>query len=173
MTKYWALGASALLVGVDQLIKYWAQTVLSTLQSLAVIPNLFYLTYVRNYGAAFGILNGKTSLLTGMVCIVLVAALYLLLTDKIKNPFMVWSVCLVIAGGAGNLIDRVMNGYVVDYLDFSSLFGFPVFNLADCCVVVGTFLILIYILFLDQPPKDVQPEAAETQPEEPDNIEEA
>jgi signal peptidase II len=56
---------------------------------------------------------------------------------------------LVVAGGLGNLIDRVRQGFVVDYLDFSALFGFPVFNLADCCVVVGTILLLIYVFRLE------------------------
>ncbi len=136
------------LVGIDQLIKQWAITALET-GRITVIPNLFYLTYVENYGAAFGILQGKTAFLAVIVSLVVLAALVLLFSGKIKHPLLYWAIVLVIAGGVGNLIDRIFQGYVVDYLDFSALFNFPVFNFADCCVVVGTFSILIYTLFFD------------------------
>jgi signal peptidase II len=56
---------------------------------------------------------------------------------------LVWSVALILAGGIGNLIDRIIHGYVVDFLSFWS---FPVFNFADCCVVIGTFLLLFHML---------------------------
>ena len=60
-----------------------------------------------------------------------------------------WCVALIIAGGIGNLIDRILRGFVVDYLDISPLFNFPVFNLADCCVVIGTFLLMLYLFCLE------------------------
>jgi len=150
MTKIIALVVAALLVGVDQLIKKWALAVLEARGSIEIIPNLFNLTYIENRGAAFGIFQGKTEFLSILVALVLIAALIFLFSDKLQSNFLIWAVALVIAGGAGNLIDRVALGFVVDYLDFSALFGFPVFNFADCCVVVGTALILIYVLFIDR-----------------------
>ena len=150
MTKFIALFFSAVLVFADQLIKLWALAVLAPVERIEVIPNLFYLTYIENRGAAFGILQGRTGFLSVVVALVLIAAITSLLSGKITSKFLTWSFSLVIAGGFGNLIDRIVRGFVVDYLDFSALFGFPVFNFADCCVVAGTFMILIYMLILDR-----------------------
>jgi len=155
MTKFTALAAAVVLVVVDQLIKLCALATLApTGESITVIPGLFLLTYVENYGAAFGILHGKTGFLSVVVSLVLIIAITAILTGKVKNKFLIWSGALVVAGGAGNLVDRITRGFVVDYLDFSALFGFPVFNFADCCVVVGTAMILIHILFSDNPGED-------------------
>lgn len=150
MTKYIALAFSAVLVGVDQLLKAHMVEILPQNGRIEVVRGLFYLTYVENRGAAFGILQNLTGLLSLITAVVLMAALYYLLSGKVKSKFMIWSLSLVIAGGVGNLIDRVYRGYVVDYLDFSALFGFPVFNFADCCVVVGTVLILCGIVWSDR-----------------------
>lgn len=151
MTKFIALFTAAALVLVDQLIKLWALASLAPVGQIEVIPNLFNFTYIENRGAAFGILQGRTGFLSIVVALVLIAAIIALLSGKITSKFLTWSFSLVIAGSFGNLIDRVLRGFVVDYLDFSALFGFPVFNFADCCVVVGTIMILIYMLILDRP----------------------
>jgi len=158
MTRIFALISAVVLVAIDQLIKIWALGSLAPVRQIQVIPGFFSLTYIENRGAAFGILQGRIGFLSVVVILVLSAALFAILGGKIKASFLIWSLSLVIAGGAGNLIDRVLRGYVVDYLDFSALFGFPVFNFADCCVVIGTFLILIYILFLDRPQKEGLPQ---------------
>ena len=150
MIKYFALMLSAVLVGIDQLIKLQVLSVLAPVGRIEVVRGFFYLTYVENRGAAFGILQGHTNILTVVTSMVLVGALYLLLSGRIASAFLTWSLSLVIAGGAGNLIDRIFRSFVVDYLDFSVIFGFPVFNFADCCVVVGTALILCGILWHDR-----------------------
>ena len=143
------LMASAVLVVIDQLIKSWALNTLAGASSVVVIPGLLQLTYVENRGAAFGIFQGKVGLLSIITMAVLIVAIFLLLTGKLKHRLLIWSVGLIIAGGAGNLIDRLTRTFVVDYLDISPLFQFPVFNFADCCVVVGTCLLAIYLLFFD------------------------
>lgn len=150
MTKYIALFSAAVLVLIDQLIKLWVLASLKPVGSITVISNLFDLTYVENPGAAFGILKGETVFLSVIVTAVLLVAVIALLSGKITSKFLIWSIALVIAGGFGNLIDRVARGFVVDYLDFSALFGFPVFNFADCCVVLGTIMILIHMLILER-----------------------
>ena len=137
---------AAALVALDQFLKVEVLERLMPIGRHKVIDGFFSLTYVEKRGAAFGILQGPTCLLivvTGLVLLVLVA---MVLSGRMGR-LAVWAVTLIVAGGIGNLIDRIYRGYVVDYLDFSALFGFPVFNFADCCVVVGTVLLLASILF--------------------------
>ena len=149
MTAYIALVVSLILIVVDQVIKIWAYQSLSQIGSVLVIPHLLRLTYVENFGAAFGILQQKRWLLIGITVAVLAFLVWTLLAKKVTEKPMVWSFALIIAGGAGNLIDRMQRGFVVDYLDVSPLFSFPVFNFADCCVVIGTALMIFYILVLE------------------------
>lgn len=149
MKKIFALVLIAALVVADQLIKQWGLDVLAQVRQINVIPGLFNLTYVENRGAAFGIFTGGTMILAVVTGILLLAITVCLLLGKIKPDFLLWTVSLGLAGGFGNLYDRIVRGFVVDYLDFSSLFGFPVFNFADCCVVIATILILIYFIRID------------------------
>lgn len=143
---YFSLGVSVLLILLDQLFKYLASSRLRPVGSVSLIPGLLNLTYVENTGAAFGMLEGKRILLSLIVLLVLAGFIYVLLSGRIKDTFLIWTSSLIIAGGAGNLIDRVLYGYVVDYLDIGPLFSFPVFNFADICVVVGCILMVIYLL---------------------------
>lgn len=159
MTKLYALITSAVLIVLDQVCKLWAVNNLS--RPITVIPGLFSLTYIENRGAAFGIFQGRTTILAIISILVLLVLLVAILSGRIKERFLIWAIALVLPGGFGNCIDRLARGFVVDYLDFSALFNFPVFNLADCCVVIGTMLILIYVIFLErkktqkeEPPKE-------------------
>lgn len=161
MTVYIALFISALLIGVDQLIKVWAVNTLSAVGSMPVIPHLLDFTYVENYGAAYGIMTGKTVLLIAITAFVLGLLIKVLLSKKIKHRLAIASLSLIIAGGLGNLIDRIAKGFVVDYLDINPLFSFPVFNFADCCVVIGTGLLIVYILFFEPKEAKAAKEAAE------------
>ncbi|MCI8649218.1 MAG: signal peptidase II [Anaerotruncus sp.] len=140
---------AAVLVGVDQWLKIWALEHLAGQASVPLVPHLLQLTYVENRGAAFGVFQGKVEILSILTGAVLVAILIALLLGKFRHNLLLISVGLILAGGFGNLIDRLFRGFVVDYLDISPLFSFPVFNFADCCVVIGTFLMLIYLLFLE------------------------
>jgi signal peptidase II len=144
-----ALGGAAVLVVVDQLIKQWGLNVLREKISVEVIPGLFNLTYVENRGAAFGVFQGQTLMLSVVTEALLLAIAAAVALDKCKPDYLLWSISLGLAGGVGNLVDRVSRGFVVDYLDFSALFGFPVFNFADCLVVIATALVLFYFLALE------------------------
>ena len=135
----------AALIGVDQLTKYYAVELLRGAKDFAVIPGLLEFTYVENYGAAFGMLQNKTLfflLLTGMA----MAAFVVFLFGYKKHTPLTYAICtLIIAGGLGNMIDRALQSYVVDFIHV--LFFPPVFNFADCCAVIGTGLVFVYALF--------------------------
>ena len=135
-----------LLVAFDQLTKYWAVTGLKS--AIPLIPGVFELHYVENQGAAFGILQNQQWLFV-VFTIVMVAFLLILYRRIPKEKGYGWirlSAILIISGAIGNFIDRVAQQYVVDFLYFK-LIDFPVFNVADCYVVVGAFLfILLYFI---------------------------
>ena len=137
---------AAALVGADQLIKYIVDTTMSVGDSIPVWNGVFHWTYIHNTGAAFGIFENQRWLLVGLTSAVLLLLIVLLLLKKIKSPFLIWSLSLIIAGGAGNLIDRFFRHYVIDYIEVR-LINFAIFNFADCCVVVGTILVVCYLLF--------------------------
>jgi signal peptidase II len=146
MTKWLALIAAAVLAAADQLIKVWAVMSLEPVRSIEIIPGIFSLTFVRNYGAAFGILQNQRILLIAVVTLVVLAGVYLIISGRLSDKPVIRMAALILAGGVGNLIDRIRLGYVVDYI---SVGRFPVFNFADCCVVVGTFALLFYTLRQD------------------------
>lgn len=133
----------AVLVTCDQFIKLWALNSLAPIGTMTVIPGILSFTYVENRGAAFGIFTGQRALLIVLVAVILCGAGWLLASGKIKGNLERLCILLIISGGLGNLIDRIWRGFVVDYIDINALFSYPMFNLADCCVVVGACLMLI------------------------------
>jgi signal peptidase II len=141
---------SGAIVLADQLIKAWVSASLAPDGSIWAIENVMKLTYVENRGAAFGILQGQRALLSLAVLAVVGAAAYMIAARKLTAPLAVWPLAMVIGGGLGNLIDRLRLGYVVDYIDINPLFSYPMFNLADCCVVCGTILIAVYLFFFEE-----------------------
>ena len=134
----------AILIGLDQIIKYWALNSLKEVNSIPVINNIFSLTYVENRGAAFGMLQNNQSIFILVAAVASCFGLYYLHSKKVNNLGKI-GILLVISGAIGNLLDRVRLGFVVDYLDFHIIWSY-VFNLADCFVVVGTILLCLYII---------------------------
>ncbi len=133
------------IVCIDQIVKLQILSNVTLFDQIEVIRNFFYITYVKNYGIAFGMFQNKT--LFFIITTAIIASVIVYLIVKLKNKNMALTVCLsVILGGAiGNLIDRIRLGFVVDYLQFS-IFP-PVFNFADSCVVVGALVVSVLILF--------------------------
>ena len=135
-----------ILIVIDQLTKYAAVVTVKGKDPIEFLFGLFQFTYVENTGAAFSSFSSSTTLLTVATVIILVGCLILLLTKKIKSKFMNVCLVLVIAGGVGNVIDRIANGYVVDFIN--PLFvDFAVFNFADCCITVGAILMIGYQIY--------------------------
>ena len=151
---YIALLVSLLLIGVDQFFKYLVVTKMYEYEAIPFIKigdtEILNLTYVQNRGAAFGSFENMQIFLIIITAILIVAGIYLLISKKVNKPFLIWTIALIIAGGTGNLIDRIFRGelfagYVVDYIEIK-LFKFAVFNFADICVVVGAFMLIIYTI---------------------------
>lgn len=142
------LFAGIILAGIclDQISKYTAVLYLMGQKSQVLLPSLLELTYVENTGAAFGILSGNVGLLAVISVLILTALLVYTVRHERKSGLFMLAVALIVSGAIGNLIDRLFRGYVVDFLNFLFV-SFPVFNLADCFVVVGVVLLGIQILF--------------------------
>ena len=147
MFQLTVLAIAAALVSVDQLTKWLAVLSLKGADTAVVIPHVLGFTYVENRGAAFGILQGQRWLFLVFTGVVMAAMLALLLFGKFRKQHLFnISTNLIVAGGIGNFIDRLIHGYVVDFLEIL-LFEFPVFNVADCYVVVGSILLLVFFFF--------------------------
>ena len=133
------------LIALDAYTKHLAENGLKE-HGITLIEGFFKLTYVENRGAAFGTMQGARWLLVVFTALVLIAGgIYYVKQCKIKGTAASRLAMVLIASGAiGNLIDRFLRGYVVDMLDFY-IFGynFPVFNVADICVVVGVGLFIL------------------------------
>lgn len=141
----------AVLVIADQLIKMVVTNRLMPIGSADFIPGIIEFNYTENTGAAFSILENHTEILSVVTLVIIVAGLVYLLSGKLKNKFLIASAILVLAGGTGNLIDRIFRGsqlfcgYVVDYIKLLFM-DFAIFNFADCLVCVGAMMIIVYLL---------------------------
>ena len=143
----WSIALLVVLLGADQLLKYWTVTHLALGESAPLLPGVLQLTRLQNYGAAWSSLSGKTVVLLVITGVLMAAVAYLLLKKIVRHPLGVTAGLFILGGGLGNMIDRIRLGYVVDMLDISPLFDYPIFNLADCFVVVGAILGAVYYLW--------------------------
>ncbi len=132
------------LVFLDQYIKNWIVKNINFKGGFILIPKIFKVTYVKNYGAAFSIFFKKTNFLIFFTILVISFFIIYMVKNKPKDKIYIFGVTLISAGGIGNLIDRAYKGYVVDYIDliFGIFYNFPIFNFADCLIVIGSFIIL-------------------------------
>lgn len=134
------------IVVLDQVTKYLAKTYLKSKGSVPLIQNVFHFTYVENRGAAFGVLQNQRWFFIALTVVVSVVIAYYLFTRKQESVVFTIALSMILGGAIGNLIDRLWLGYVVDMLHFI-LIDYPVFNIADSCVVIGTILLAYYVLF--------------------------
>ena len=142
----------AFLVIADQLVKRYIDFTMEYQSTVPVIDGFFSLHYVRNTGSAFSFLADKSwgiTVLSAISAVLGLMVVVLMVISCFKHlKLLGFAFSLIAAGAFGNLIDRVWLKYVIDYLrfDFGS-YTFPIFNLADICAVVGTFILLGIILF--------------------------
>lgn len=132
---------------LDQVIKIIIINSMNLYQSVNIINSVFNITYVRNNGAAWSILSGNRILLILISIVALTLIYFYFIKDKKLTKLENFSYGLLIGGTVGNLIDRIIYGYVIDYLDFKIFsYSFPVFNFADICIVIGIALICISLI---------------------------
>ncbi|MDT8901528.1 signal peptidase II [Anaeroselena agilis] len=131
-------------IALDQVSKAYLQANMAPGASVPVIPGIFHITYVLNPGAAFGILEHQRWFFVAVALLLLAVIVYLYPRIPAGYGLLRLGVALQTGGAAGNAIDRLKTGYVVDFFDFRV---WPVFNVADIAIVVGVALIVYSILF--------------------------
>lgn len=129
---------------MDIISKLIVSRVCTLNNSVSVINNFFSITYTHNYGGAWSLFSDSTILITVISIIVIIGIIIYLSKKKINNKIESLGYAFLLGGAIGNLIDRIIYGYVIDFLDFN-IFGynFPIFNIADMGIVIGIFLIIV------------------------------
>ena len=130
---------------LDQLSKYLAVIYLKGGESFPIIKNVLHLTYIENEGAAFGMLKDHRWIFMIISSVAIIGLFVYLVKNHKASRLQNVALTMIIAGGIGNMIDRVVLGYVVDFIDFT-LINFAIFNVADSFVCVGVGLLIIYLL---------------------------
>ena len=150
MQFLWMALFAAGIVAADQITKYLVVANIPLYGSLPFVPGIMQLTYVRNTGAAFSMLEGQQWIFA--LCFAVLTVLLFVEYFKKPLPFTKlerWCIAAVYGGGLGNVIDRVFRGYVVDMLE-TKFMDFPVFNVADCFITCGCILLLVHIIFFNK-----------------------
>ncbi len=138
----------AVLIVIDQVTKHLAVLYLQDKDSIVIIPGVLELTFLKNRGAAFGILQDQKVFFVMIAVMILVVIAYVLFQLPMEKKYIIMQVILVMiaSGAAGNMIDRIKNNYVVDFISFV-IINFPIFNVADIYVTVSTILFIVLFLF--------------------------
>lgn len=146
ISKTGAIIIAVLLFFIDRVTKRYIVANFALYEGCPFLKGIIDIRYIENRGAAWGMFQGETIpliVITGIVSAVCVFCL----VKYGKNKLFFWSVCLVLSGGVGNMIDRVFRGgSVVDFLHFEFWPSFPVFNIADCAVVIGGGMLVLYFV---------------------------
>lgn len=156
MLTFIMLATTVLLIGVDQLTKVWAVSqLLEAERTITVIDGVFEFHYTENPGVAFSMLEGQRWIFIPVTVLIGGLILTMMLRSPLRKYHLFNVTCVLILSGAiGNLIDRIAYGYVIDFLYFK-LIDFPIFNFADCCVVIGSGLLFVFVLFVMKEDDDV------------------
>ena len=142
-----AVVSAVVVLVADQFTKYYVSSNFVYGESVEFLKGFMDLQYIHNEGAAWGMLSGYTWVLLSLTVIVMLVLITLLMKYGKNSKLLFWAVSLVVAGGFGNLIDRVFRGgKVVDFLHFEFFPSFPIFNIADISVVVGAGLLILYFI---------------------------
>ncbi|MEM4263773.1 MAG: signal peptidase II [Candidatus Woesearchaeota archaeon] len=135
-------GIALIIVILDQLTKYLVKSSLSFEQSISVIKNFFQIVLIKNFGIGFGLLNiPKARWILVIITIIIIGTILYYYKQIIKKNFLLICTALIFGGAIGNLIDRVLLGFVIDFLDFMI---WPAFNIADSAITAGVIGLIIY-----------------------------
>ncbi|MBR2476805.1 MAG: signal peptidase II [Clostridia bacterium] len=139
---------AALLIAIDQITKWLTVANIPLYsQGPVIINKVLSLTYHQNTGASWSMLEDNPILLIIMTVAILIGATVYIVKAKPQSKLFRWSASLIYAGALSNLADRIFRGFVVDMIK-TDFMDFPIFNVADCCVVTGTALLCLYILMM-------------------------
>ena len=138
----------AALIAIDQITKVLAVEHLKNQPPVDIIKDVLQLTYVQNTGAAWGMMAGKQTFFIILTSLMFVAVAFVFIITPMRKKYSAirWILVVLGAGAIGNLIDRIMNGYVHDFIYFK-IIDFPVFNVADICVTVSMFVMIFLVIF--------------------------
>ena len=138
---------AAALLGLDQWVKHYVTVHIPLGEAQPLLPGLVELRTVHNYGAAWSSLAGMRWLLVAITGVIIAAVAVILIRRIVRHPVGVMAGFLILSGGLGNIVDRVRLGYVVDMFHLEFWPSYPVFNVADICVVCGALLGAVYYLW--------------------------
>lgn len=138
-----------LIIAFDQIIKFYVQGNIALGETFGKIPYIADFVFVKNTGAAFSMFSGNIIILSVISVLFCIGVIIYCIIKRPKHPLLCTSLTLLFSGAAGNAIDRIMNGYVVDYINLSFV-KFPVFNIADIAITIGAVFMVIYIIFYDK-----------------------
>lgn len=129
----------------DMLSKIVVINYLELEESVKIINKFLYLTYVRNTGAAWSILSNNTYIVLSISLMIIIGIIWYIMRNKIDNIFEKIAYSLILGGAIGNFVNRLIYGYVIDFIDIK-IFGYdyPIFNLADVFIVAGVILLIMY-----------------------------
>jgi len=151
---------ATLAVLLDQLTKAYIRTTMPPSTSFPVIDGIFHITYVRNMGAAFGLMPGRQPLFIATSLTVVVGVIGYWLIKRPRARWLVISLGLVVGGALGNLIDRTTGtGLVTDFFEFAFI-DFPVFNIADMAIVFGVSMLVVWVLLVPEPGESAESDKA-------------
>ncbi|MDD3341119.1 MAG: signal peptidase II [Bacilli bacterium] len=136
---------------LDQISKFLISIFMELNTSLPIIDGFFHLTHVQNFGAAFSILDGNRFFFILVALLSLCVIYFVFIKNKTLKKLDILTYSLLIGGILGNLIDRIVLGYVIDFFDFTfGTYAFPVFNIADIMIVSAVILIIYTIIKEEQ-----------------------
>lgn len=142
----WCAVMIALIVLFDRITKILAAGQLKGKEPVAFIKGFIQFNYAENRGMAFSLFSGARWAFVAVTVIACAAALWYIFSGRCKPLWLYWSIAVVIAGGVGNLIDRALYGFVVDFIE-PVFVNFAIFNIADCAVTLGAASLIAYLVF--------------------------
>ncbi len=137
-----------IIVAIDQITKSLVVKNMDLHDEIIIFKNYFNLYYVRNKGAGLGLFANARWVFLSLTIVIIIVAMILLITDYFKHNLATTSLIFIVAGGIGNMIDRVFLGEVIDFLQFQIKYFDFIFNVADIFVTFGTVLFIIYYIFI-------------------------
>ena len=140
---------ACIIIASDRFVKIWTQANVALGEKFGGIPHIADFVFVKNTGAAFSMFSGKVSVLSAVSVTFCIGVIIYWIVKKPKNPLLCVSLTLLFSGAAGNAIDRIMNGFVVDYIELTFI-NFPVFNIADIAITLGAALMVLYVIVFDK-----------------------